>query len=99
MTNTHQHSKKYDVHMFTLVRAKVCSVDAGDQLEAIKKAEQQIDCPGLFLNNNPGFGASETEWAEPQTTDEYLVDEVGDEEYRQSRWYKWEGGKIVPNLG
>ena len=96
MTNTHQGNKKYDVHIFTQVQVKVCSVDAGDQLEAIREAEQQVDFHGLFLNSNPGFGASETEWAEQ--TDEYLVDESGDEEYLRSRWYKWEGGKIVPNL-
>src|SRR5216684_9404176 len=97
MTNT-QHGNKYDVHIFTEVRVKVCQVEASDHAEAIKKAEQQVDLHALLLNERPGYGACETEWAEPQMTEEYLVDEVGDEEYRQSRWYKWEGGKIVPNL-
>ena len=68
-------------------------------MEAIEKAEQAVDFHGLFMSSSPGYGASETEWAEPQNTDEYLVDEVGDEEYRHSRWYEWSGGKIVPNLG
>lgn len=58
-------------------------------MEAIKKAERRVDLDGLLRASNPGFGASETEWAEPQSTDEYLVDEVGDQEYRHSRWYKW----------
>ena len=98
MTNTRQPSKRYDVHFFTQVRVKVCGVEAPGHATAIKKAEREVDFHALFLNERPGYGACDTEWAEPQTTDEYLVDEVGDEEYRQSRWYKWEGGKIVPNL-
>jgi len=98
MTNTRQLSKRYDVHIFTQVRVKVFEVEAADHAEAIKKAEQQVDFFALLLNERSGDGASETEWAGPGTTDEYLVDEVGDEEYRQSRWYKWADGKIVPNL-
>ena len=97
MTNTRQLSKTYDVHIFTQVQVKVCGVEASDHPEAIKKAEQQVDFHALFLNERPGYGACETEWAET-LSDEYLVDEVGDEEYRQSRWYKWADGKIVPNL-
>jgi hypothetical protein len=98
MTNTRQQGKKYVVHIFTQVRVKVCQVEASDHAEAIKKAEREVDFHALFLSERHGHGACETEWAESQTTDEYLVDEVGDEEYRQSRWYKWADGKIAPNL-
>jgi len=60
-------SRKYDVHVFTQVRVKVCGVEGHDQMEAIKKAEQAVDFQGLFLSSNPGFGASETEWPNRKT--------------------------------
>jgi hypothetical protein len=99
MTNTRQLNKTYDVHIFTTVLVKVCEVEASGHAEAMKKAEQQVDFHALFFDERPGYGACETEWA-PEITEDYLVDEVGDEEYRQSRWYRreWGSGKIVPNL-
>lgn len=97
MANTQQQSgqgKKFDVNIYTEVRVKVCGIDASSHLDAIQKAEQEVDLHGLFLNNSPGYGASETEWAE--FTNEYVVDEVDDEKYRHSTWYKWKDGEIVP---
>lgn len=75
---------KFDVHIFTIVRVKVAGVIARNQKEAMLKAEERVGFNGMFdSQDNAGF---ETEWGEEHS--HALVDVVGDEEYRKSRWYK-----------
>jgi len=71
--------KRYDVHIYPIVRVKVSGVEADNQVEAIKKAEQIIDLHSLLDRDD------EIEYAED--IDCFLVDEEGDEEYQKSRWY------------
>lgn len=75
--------KKYDVHLFTIVRVKIPDVEAFSYSEAAKKAAEQIDMESLFKTNNYRI---ETEWAEEHS--HALVDVVGDTEYAKSRWLK-----------
>jgi len=72
---------KYDVHLFTVVRVKVCGVEADSHSEAAKKADEQVDMNALFNDTNQNVT---TEWAEEHS--HALVDVVGDKEYSKSRW-------------
>ena len=40
--------KKFDVHLFPVVRVKVSGVEAADELAAIKRAEGELDLNKLF---------------------------------------------------
>ena len=70
---------RYDVHIFTVVRVKVVGVEAGSHEEAMQKADDQVDFNRLF-SRIPGV-----EWAEEHS--HALVDDHGDTEYENSRWY------------
>lgn len=82
---------KYHVHLYHVVRTKV-SIEAEDHLDAMKKADEFI--PNL-QSLNVSFEAERqfhghgvihhTESAEEVTG--YMVDEVGDTEYDNSRAY------------
>jgi len=70
--------KRYNIYIFPIVRVKVSGVEAEDQVEAIKKAEEMIDLHSLLDRD-------EFEYAED--IDCFLVDEEGDEERLNSCWY------------
>jgi len=80
---------KYDVHIYATVRVKVCGVEADSQAEAIKKAEAQTDLYDTL--GEPGHG---TEYAEEITG--FLVDEDGDTEYHNTRYYDEKGNPTQP---
>ncbi len=67
---------KYRVHIYPIVRMAV-EVEAENQLEALKKADET----DLSL----WADARRIEFADD--IDGYLVDEVGDEGFANSRWY------------
>lgn len=77
---------KYKVHLFPVVRVTV-EVEADSQQEAIEKAEYGEDFHLRFDRS------ADQEWAEEVAY--YEVDEVGDEEYSNSHWYKWHRGELV----
>lgn len=74
--------KAYRVHIYAVARVPV-TVEADTQRGAVKKANQEVDLDRLF------YPVGECEYAEEITG--YLVDEVGDTEYKRSMWYDREG--------
>lgn len=80
-------TKLHHVYIYAIVRVKVSNVEAENHAEAIKKAEDRVDLNGLF---NCG---SNQEFADD--VDCFLVDEVGDEEFANSRWYKKDGVTLL----
>ena len=87
---------KYDVHVFTVVRVSVEAVEAESHEEAIKTAIDRVNFSEIFDKRlSSGMGPSYTEWAEEDVY--YLVDECGDEEYGNSRWWSpGKDGSVVP---
>ncbi|MBI4313130.1 MAG: hypothetical protein HY681_15345 [Chloroflexi bacterium] len=81
-------TKKYDVHLFTVVRVKLEGIEAGSQREAIKKAEERFhqERIGDALGLTRPIGGTEAEYAEEIV--DYLVDESGDPGYELSRRYR-----------
>ena len=80
---------KYDVHLFTIVRVKVCNVEANSHSEAAKKVSEQVDMDTLFKDTHVvphqnGSQSITTEWSEEHS--HALVDVVGDDKYDQSMW-------------
>lgn len=82
---------RYDVHIFATVRVKVPDVEAETQEEAIKKAKESVDFESLLSN----IGGYETESADE--IGYYLVDEAGDKEHNNTRWYS--GQFSIDQLG
>lgn len=80
---------KYNVHIYPIVRVKVCDIEADSQKEAIKLAETQVNLYRLFDADGP-----EVEYAEG--IDGFLVDEVGDSDFRRSTWYNNNGERREP---
>lgn len=70
---------KYNVHLYPIMRVTFQGVEADSQEEAIKKAEEEFD--GYALASHHGGVA----YAEDM--DGFCVDEVGDTEYTNSKWY------------
>ena len=69
---------KFRVHLYPIVRIVVDDVEAESHKEAIKVAEGSVDLNHLL---DPGVG----EYADD--IDCFLVDEVGDDGFVNSRWY------------
>ncbi len=69
---------KYDVHLYAVVRVKVCGVEAASQLEAIEEAENETDLMRRFEGRDQEYS---------EEISHYLVDEAGDEEHLKTRWY------------
>lgn len=68
---------QYRVHKYYIVR-EVVQVEAGSQEEACKVADKlPRDLAHAEDNDDP--------------TEYFLVDELGDEEHDQTRWYRWNG--------
>jgi len=80
MPNTE--NSQYHVHIYPVVRVKVANVQAENHAEAIKKAETMVDLHQMFLGS--GFESADD-------IDCFLVDDVGDEEFANSRWYGKDG--------
>lgn len=85
---------QFDVHLYAVVRVKICRVDAADPAAAIRKVEsaQNLNLHELFqrdVNRSiPGVGhLAHVEWAEEIAY--VLVDEVGDTDYTKSKTYSW----------
>lgn len=91
-TSTLISNTKHDVHMFAVVRVKVAGIKAANQVEAIKVAGAMIDFHALF--ESCALPSVEcVEFAEEFS--HYLVDEVDDLEYNETRWYKDGADDIV----
>lgn len=86
----------YEVHIFTVVRVTVCDVEADSQQQAVRSAIDRVDLNKIFdAKLPPDSGAQYTEWAEEDAY--YLVDEVHDDDYANSRWWKpGKDGSVVP---
>ena len=85
---------RYNVHFYCVVRAMVANVEADTQIEAITKAEESVDFDLLFNDKSGRAGAHHTEYAEEIV--EYLVDEMGDDEFERSHFY---GPDLQPTKG
>jgi hypothetical protein len=77
---------KYNVHIFPVVRVKVCDIEAESQVDAIKKAVANTNLDELFSQKHPTPGVENTEYAEEIS--HYLVDEADDPEYINSKSYQ-----------
>ena len=78
--------KQYRVHMYTVVRVPIV-VMAENQLDAIKKTDK-IDLHRI-IDGYVGYEVcDQVEFADE--VNGFLVDEVGDEEYENSRYYNLE---------
>lgn len=75
--------KFYSVHIYAVVRVKVPVVEAKSQSEAIKKAESLTDLHSMFRKGDSREFSDDI--------DCFLVDEIGDEGFTHSRWYKKDG--------
>jgi len=83
---------KYHVHVYTIVRIKVANVEADNQEEAIRAAEDFINYREVIDKEFPKSPDRLTqvehiEWTEEETS-EYLVDEVGDDSFSNSKFWK-----------
>lgn len=90
--------KKYTVHIYTVVRVKMEPIEAASQRDAIKIATARADMHSWvdYVPPRPLMGVAEIEDAEEISG--YLVDEEGDKEYHQSRFYKPDGETVdFPN--
>ena len=65
-------SRRYDVHLFAVVRLDVADVEAASQREAVERALERVDLSARLAG--PGF-----EYADELS--HFLVDEVGDEQH------------------
>ena len=89
----------FDVHLFAVVRVKVTGVEADSASEAAAKADKSVEPCAIFdeaLNaasadvvgwrdRLPGAKIEYVEFADEIV--DYLVDEQGDEEFLNSRWF------------
>jgi len=73
----------YNVHIFTVVRVKVCDIEASSHEEAAQKAETLIPFHDLFDRDSTP-STPEMEWGEEHS--HALIDVQGDEEYENSKW-------------
>ncbi len=78
---------KYSPLINTVVSVRLPEIEAESQEEAAKKALAGFT--GAFFDGikpRPGDGFIHLQWAEEN--DSVLIDEVGDEEFDKSCWYK-----------
>ncbi len=74
---------KYNVHLYAVVRVDISNIEAESQQAAIRKAEEETDLHTLL------DALEAVEYGEEIIG--YLVDEVGDDEFRKSRNYNADG--------
>lgn len=78
-------TKKYSVLIEVAVGVRFHDIEAESQQAAIDKAEELAHFDALF-NETHGWGPiKHTQYQDHVSA--YLVDEVGDEEFENSRWY------------
>lgn len=83
---------KYNVHIYSVFRIKVCNVLATSQEEAINRVQRQVD-HAWFNQDGENWEApigdnwafEHFEYAEEDVG--WLVDEVGDEHFNNSHFY------------
>ena len=74
----------YHVWLYPIVKVRVSNVEADNQVEAIKKAEQLVNFEALFANlGGPYIDGI----AYADDVDGFLVDEAGDSEHVKSTFY------------
>ena len=74
---------KYNVHLYAVVRVDISNIEAESQQAALKKAEEETDLHTLL------DATEAVEYGEEIIG--YLVDEVGDDEFRKSCNYNADG--------
>jgi hypothetical protein len=79
---------KYHVHLYPVVKV-VVDVEADSPIEAIEKAEEQVDLCNLFKLTDIPKGVIETEYADE--LNEAFADLVGDDP-ENSMWYERRAG-------
>ena len=79
---------KFEVHVYAIVRVKVENVEANTAQEATGKAEESLDLNEMFN------GIPNAEYADD--VDGFLVDEVGDDQHANSKWFDKKGRQIQP---
>lgn len=85
---------KYDVHIYAVARIKVSGIEANSQQEAIREAEKLVDLDRVL---NKTFG--DIEVCSAEEIQDYLVDEVGDAEYQNTKtWEEDVNGELVRPL-
>jgi hypothetical protein len=72
---------KYNVHAFAVVRVKIEGIEANSQKAAIEQVRNDFN----FCKKFDKYKSPETEFAEEIAY--WLVDEVGDSDYKNSRWH------------
>lgn len=82
---------KFRVHLYPVVRVVVDDVEAENQVEAIKKAEAILDLHSLLSIPDVGEYADDI--------DCFLVDEIGDDGFLNSRWYDKHGESLNSEPG
>ncbi len=85
---------RYNVTLQVPVNVRVSNVLAKTPEAAIATAEQAIDLHVLFDREQPDHGVAFTAYAE--NIQEVLVDRIGDQEFKDSRWYNWHDNKWQP---
>jgi hypothetical protein len=78
---------QFDVHIYAVVRVKVSGIEAESQQDAIKKAEDATDLHAMFRGDVDAFSSYPVESEYTEDVESFLVDEVGDAEYRNTRSY------------
>lgn len=91
---------KHDVHVYTVVRVKVCNVEAKDHKEAMQMATDSVDFFSLLTEHRPRQLFVHSPVMEPERNEMrielfepanavvgYTVDESGDAGFTGSRFY------------
>ena len=76
---------KYTVHLYTAVRIRMDDIEANSQEEAFAKASEECD-----VKHNLSYGRAEDDESAFLGA---MVDEVGDEEYLNTRYHEGAGAK------
>lgn len=94
---------KHDVHLWVLVRVKVAGVEADTHEAAIEGAQNRFyeGAHDYFQDLSPrGLDATEVGLADGEPPAYFLVDEQGDDEYANSRYYCSDGQtELIANGG
>lgn len=82
---------KHTVFLDVLVQVKVPNIEASSDKEAVDRAIEILDGTGCIrelILDYPSSGVEYIRGLEDARPEAALVDHEGDEEYRNSRWYK-----------
>jgi len=83
--------KRYDVHLFPVIHLQVQAIEAVSPRAAIEQALQRTlpDLPDRLGQMGAGYC---------EEMSHFLVDVVGDTEFRQSRWFYSQDEPLLANL-